>query len=260
VGPLWGDKGRWVECLGTGGPGSRDHVIFASTPKGISIGARDMVLVDEESDYESDSDEEGKQPFFDLLAMEIDAELQLVELLDGVADVALRLSIRQGCKLTAQVLLGSGDELLEDLALDAQCKAVLENMVRMATNLFPKFPMSRDEARRVVSKAFEAGDLAFGVADAIKWAKEEGWVGISEHLIEADSAAFEAAGHDLGELARQRLAKVADQRFSVARVEEHVNPLNRWYSKLLPLGEDFPILLDPDYLFNGGVPGWSAHG
>jgi hypothetical protein len=62
--------------------------------------------------------------------------------------------------------------------------------------------MSRDEARRI-SKAFESKDLGYGVADTIKWAEKEGWVGISEALIESNNAAFEDADRDLGELTRR---------------------------------------------------------
>jgi hypothetical protein len=39
-------------------------------------------------------------------------------------------------------------------------------------------PSSRAKFLEVVAKAFEAGNLAYLVADAISWATEEGWKGI----------------------------------------------------------------------------------
>jgi hypothetical protein len=52
--------------------------------------------------------------------------------------------------------------------------AVVEDMLRMAETLFPDVLLLRTKALEFVAKAFEAGDLAYGVADAISWAMKEG--------------------------------------------------------------------------------------
>jgi len=136
-------------------------------------------------------------------------------------------------------------------AWDESRVQVLKDMMRLAGRLFPEIVLPREIALGIVDKALQAGDLAYGVADAIAWAQGKGWEGIPPAALAQDEADFEAAGHDLTELATQRLAKILGARFNPARVREFLDDQNPEFMRMLALAEGFPVFRDPLHVPNG---------
>jgi hypothetical protein len=91
-------------------------------------------------------------------------------------------------------------------------------MLRLAGALFPAFPLLPAQALQIVTAAFEAGDIGYGITDAVTWAREAGWSGIPLAALEADAADFEAADFDFDSLVRRRLSTIARDRLSPDRL------------------------------------------
>ena len=82
------------------------------------------------------------------------------------------------------------------------------SMFAMAEALFPERPplVRSRGALGIIEKAFEAGDLALGVVNAVAWAVESGRAGIPPQAVADDEMAFQEAGWDLAVLVEREFA------------------------------------------------------
>jgi len=96
---------------------------------------------------------------------------------------------------------------------------VMGSMFAMAEALFPERPplVRSRGALGIIEKAFEAGDLALGVVNAVAWAVESGRAGIPPQVVADDEmTAFQEVGWDLAVLAEHRLVALHPNRLSRA--------------------------------------------
>jgi hypothetical protein len=102
-----------------------------------------------------------------------------------------------------------------------------------------------------VAKAFKAGDLAYGVADAILWATEEDWKGTPPAATAKDMEDFVAVDYELEALVLQRLAEVRHSRLSEERVQRILSRANPEFKKILHITRGVPLLRNPSHVPNG---------
>jgi hypothetical protein len=205
-------------------------VLATSEPSGTSALANLPVLLDDEdSDDEASHADEGSSLMYDAS--------EGGDIGEGFGDCL------------GAVIPGAGSSDLECFAQYRQ--RVVEDMLRLADALFPALSLPRDRAMSIITTAFEAGDIAYGVADAVAWAREAGWSGIPPESLDTDAADFALVGFDLDALVQQRLSMIAAGRLSPARVHDYVNPANPDFGRILAVAGGFPLLTDPEFRANG---------
>ena len=231
------------EGFGTNGPGG-----WVSGDDRRGTGGLEIEWVDRHSDTNSEVSEDGGWDLLDGLGEgegEGD-EWGLAEL----DDLELEVGEGGGVGLTRRPQPGEWHTLgLEGLSLYRQ--RVVSDMLTMAAALFPEYPLPPQDAADIVTAAFQAGDVAYGVADAVAWAREEGWKGLPPEAIECDARDFAEVDFDLDALARQRLEAIAGTRLSATRIHATLHPENPEYAKMLRLADGFPLLTDAEYVPNG---------
>jgi hypothetical protein len=125
---------------------------------------------------------------------------------------------------------------------------MITEMLILANRILPEYPLSRPICEAEVTKAFELGDLHFGVDAANNWAKDRGWKGIpSSAAIAADQQLFHAAGYDLTTMAQTRMDALRPHRISKDRIHQHIHPSNPERARLLRLADGMPVVTAPDF-------------
>ena len=118
---------------------------------------------------------------------------------------------------------------------------------------FPQFvEETRERALGLVDRAYEWADQQFGLEEARDWAN--GFV-VPPDYVEADVAAFRAAGNSIKEMARRARDGRREGRLSAARVEAVVSQQNPERDKLWEMATVGITVLQPESFVPSGMAG-----